>query len=319
MHKFDIFLIGDISVSVKMFVSFASEDIEFIELLASEIQEKFPDIEPQIIEHKKDAGIDFQKQVFTRLESCNWFFVLLTEKSITNQWVNQELGFAFSLYRRGDIKKIIPIVERKSIKRRYEIINLKGFIHKEVESAVFIRENIQESIQNVIEYLKVCLKEAKKPETQILKDEAKKFKEDGLLYEAGTTLQRAATILIKENNPKEATGLLKEAIEILKKGLYNWETAEAKAQLAEIHINESKYKEALVEIEESANLYSESRNDWEAAEALERGGDIAFEEKLVKDANKFFTKARDLYRKRGYNYEAKRCLKKIKEIDGAKK
>ena len=48
---------------------------------------------------------------------------ILTKKSITAQWINQEIGFAHAI---ADCA-VIPVVE-KNIMRR-----LKGFIHKEVD------------------------------------------------------------------------------------------------------------------------------------------------------------------------------------------
>ena len=49
---------------------------------------------------------------------------ILTSKSISNQWVNQEIGFAFGQHEK---KNIIPMVEKQILDK------LKGFINKEID------------------------------------------------------------------------------------------------------------------------------------------------------------------------------------------
>ncbi len=62
------------------------------------------------------------------IDEATFFVPILTGDSISNQWVNQEIGFAEA---KG--VSILPVVEQEIIPR------LKGFIHNQVDLSLFYK------------------------------------------------------------------------------------------------------------------------------------------------------------------------------------
>jgi hypothetical protein len=61
-------------------------------------------LEVYVEEYESAYGEDIVNCVSDAIERSNYFLVVLTEKSIKSQWVNQEIGYAYALE-----KDIIPV------------------------------------------------------------------------------------------------------------------------------------------------------------------------------------------------------------------
>ena len=77
---------------------------------------------PIIIADNRQALVQLTEKVSTGIMTCDYFIPIITRKSITTQWLNQEIGYATAAKRR-----VIPIVEIQLIDK------LKGFIHKQLD------------------------------------------------------------------------------------------------------------------------------------------------------------------------------------------
>ena len=55
-------------MNTKMFMSFASEDKKFIDVLVNRIKSELSNIEPLVVERHKEVGKEFQKKVINILE-----------------------------------------------------------------------------------------------------------------------------------------------------------------------------------------------------------------------------------------------------------
>ncbi|MCP4763229.1 MAG: hypothetical protein GY870_15760 [archaeon] len=78
---------------------------------------------PIVIADRRKALVPLTKKVEDGINESQIFVPILTKKSISSQWVNQEIGYASAL---PDIK-IMPIIDNSIID------DLKGFIHKQVD------------------------------------------------------------------------------------------------------------------------------------------------------------------------------------------
>jgi hypothetical protein len=105
---------------VKIFISYSSSDSEKKDILKNLINnsEKLE----AIVVPEQYSGLAYNaEKIKTSLDSCVVFLPILTSNSITNQWVNQEIGYAFGS-NKIKIENINPIVEKNIMK------DLKGFI-----------------------------------------------------------------------------------------------------------------------------------------------------------------------------------------------
>jgi len=55
-----------------------------------------------------------------------------------------------ALKRRGEIEEFIPVVERFVIHKKRHLLEIEGSIHKEMESATFLENDLESSITNII-------------------------------------------------------------------------------------------------------------------------------------------------------------------------
>jgi len=104
-----------------IFISYSNHDKKKVDLLVREINlnGKF---KPIVIASDREALKPLAKKVADGLIKAEFVIPILTENSIFNQWVNQEIGFATGLN-----KTIIPIIDKTKID------SLKGFIHKNID------------------------------------------------------------------------------------------------------------------------------------------------------------------------------------------
>lgn len=103
----------------KVFISFSAEDISLVKRLKIRI-DKSPYLIATVITDIRDAQKHNTDKVAAGIKECVYFVPLITEKSINNQWVNQEIGFASAFK-----KQFFPIIQFGLLDR------LKGFVNKE--------------------------------------------------------------------------------------------------------------------------------------------------------------------------------------------
>ncbi|MEP7317401.1 MAG: toll/interleukin-1 receptor domain-containing protein [Panacibacter sp.] len=105
----------------KIFISFSSADSAKMKLIKKIVDGS--DFFTAIIATEFNTpGKDLSKKIIDGITDCEYFIPIITSKSVSTQWLNQEIGFAKALNR-----EIIPIVE-------IQIINsLKGFVHNQLD------------------------------------------------------------------------------------------------------------------------------------------------------------------------------------------
>jgi hypothetical protein len=133
---------GQIVVADKrkiVFVSYSDRDHDKVLLFKKAIK-KYSDLAtPLVIADKKEALKSLSSKVQGGIRSCHLFVPIMTRNSISTQWMNQEIGFAFGL-RKKDIQ---PIVEKNVVDK------LKGFIHKQLDLSFTFAGNQRKSTENV--------------------------------------------------------------------------------------------------------------------------------------------------------------------------
>ncbi len=105
---------------IKIFISYCVKDndkMEFIKKLINE-SEKLESI--VVLQQKSNLSYNADK-IIESLKNSTVFLPIITSNSISNQWVNQEIGFVFGS-NRIQIENIKPIVEKTIMHK------LKGFI-----------------------------------------------------------------------------------------------------------------------------------------------------------------------------------------------
>jgi hypothetical protein len=107
---------------MKIFVSYSEKDRKKMIALERAIKTSSLGLDPIIVAKDIKPGKPLSEKVINAISECDILIPIISKNSISNQWVNQEIGFAFA-----KDKKIFPIVERSIIK------NLKGFIHDQVD------------------------------------------------------------------------------------------------------------------------------------------------------------------------------------------
>lgn len=105
---------------VKIFISYSTLDSEKKEIIKNLINnsEKLE----AIVVPEQYSSLDYNAEKIKKsLDSCMVFLPILTSNSINNQWVNQEIGYAFGS-NKIKLEDIYPIVENNIMN------DLKGFI-----------------------------------------------------------------------------------------------------------------------------------------------------------------------------------------------
>ncbi len=102
-----------------IFISYSNDNINLVEILEKLIAER-KDLSALIIANKREPLKPLVEKVSQGIKDSDILIPILTNKSISAQWINQEIGFASALK-----KTILPLIERNLIS------SLKGFIHKE--------------------------------------------------------------------------------------------------------------------------------------------------------------------------------------------
>jgi len=108
---------------MRVFLSYCSEDKNKM-LSLQKLLRKTIGLTDIVVADKRSALEDLSQKVCAEINKADFFVPILTRRSISSQWVNQEIGYARE---RVSNWAIMPIVEEE-ISRE-----LKGFIHKNVD------------------------------------------------------------------------------------------------------------------------------------------------------------------------------------------
>lgn len=107
---------------IEIFISYSDTDKDKVRILEKIINENDKYLRPIIVADKRKALSTLSQLVHDGIFACEYFIPIMSKLSMNAQWLNQEIGFAYSLQR-----KIFPIIEEGIIK------NLKGFINSETQ------------------------------------------------------------------------------------------------------------------------------------------------------------------------------------------
>ena len=105
----------------KIFLSYSESDENKLKVLRSAIKKR-EGLNPIVVSERRKVGQSLAEKVKECILEADCFMPILTKKSISNQWVNQEIGFAEAME-----KPKVPLVEKSLLDK------LKGFIHKQMD------------------------------------------------------------------------------------------------------------------------------------------------------------------------------------------
>ena len=131
---------------VKIFISYSVEDDELTESL-KDILEEMKIFPVEVIKAPIIAtpSKPFIEKISQFLDISDIFIPVITESSLNNIWVNQEIGYAFCLARKYGVK-IIPIVHDRS---KLEA----GFINKEMDLPFVLNSDPLETFKDVRDFI----------------------------------------------------------------------------------------------------------------------------------------------------------------------
>jgi hypothetical protein len=108
-------------MKAKIFLSYSELDKNKLKALRNAIKKR-EELDPIVVAERRKVGQSLAEKVKECMLEADCLMPILTRHSISNQWVNQEIGFAEALNR-----TIIPLVEKDFLDK------LKGFIHKQMD------------------------------------------------------------------------------------------------------------------------------------------------------------------------------------------
>ena len=108
----------------KVFISFCEADRTYMGAMRNRLMKRQL-LEPLVVESRHRPSVDLTDIIHEAINDADYFLVILTESSKINQWVNQEIGFAFA---RPKLEgKRFAFVEDKILH------DLKGFFHDKMQ------------------------------------------------------------------------------------------------------------------------------------------------------------------------------------------
>lgn len=136
----------------KVFISYSEKDSDKRTILQKALKRQQTIFTPVVLTSKNEPAKSLSDKVIKYMDDSNVFVPILTYNSISNQWVNQEIGYAFS---KSQLMKL-PIVEESILS------GLKGFIHNQMDLPFKYKENdikdFKSCCTRAIKYLKEELK-----------------------------------------------------------------------------------------------------------------------------------------------------------------
>lgn len=124
----------------KIFISYDTGDKELVTKITDSLERI--GLEPFKAPDHKEIGSDLALKVIHAINDSNCFVPILTQNSIKSQWVNQEIGYAYS---REELP-IFPVVESG--------LQIKGFVHHTKENIQLDGDNPDNAIHDLISSLR---------------------------------------------------------------------------------------------------------------------------------------------------------------------
>lgn len=124
----------------KIFISYDTHDEELVTKITDSLTRI--GLEPFKVPDHISINADLVDKVIEAIKDSNCFVPIITQTSIKSQWVNQEIGYAYS---REELP-IFPVVEKG--------LQIKGFIHQSKENIQLDPENFEDAIYYLIYFLR---------------------------------------------------------------------------------------------------------------------------------------------------------------------
>lgn len=159
----------------RVFISYSNENSAEVSYISEALKRN--GFTPYVAEWSPIPGEYISKKIANAiLESLN-FVYLLTKTSITSQWLNQELGFAYALKHLNDVQKDQTILKRfpllDTVVRSalhpfnpieiYPIIekglDFKGFIDKSIEYIPYDPKDSESAAINLLPHIRTRVRE----------------------------------------------------------------------------------------------------------------------------------------------------------------
>lgn len=96
---------------MKVFISHSSVDKKFVRTLKSDLNEN--GIKTFVDEDSLELGDSLQERLDVAYDESSHFVIILTDNSVSSDWVKYELNEASTLFKNKTLKKIIPIKYRE--------------------------------------------------------------------------------------------------------------------------------------------------------------------------------------------------------------
>jgi hypothetical protein len=130
--------------NMNIFISYSNEDKAKLNCIVKKLK-KDKTLNPIVVANTRLPLKELTDKVANNLQKSEILLPILTDNSIKNQWVNQEIGYAIAAK-----KKIIPIVQKSIMK------DLKGFINSQVDLPYFFESYPSNQRRESILFSKCC-------------------------------------------------------------------------------------------------------------------------------------------------------------------
>ena len=139
-----------------VFISYAGENHSIAKKLEEEINRQLSNSFHAVLVEGKEGDTTYTENVIGYFKKCNIFIVLITTEALTNQFVNQEWGYAKCLREHGQIQVLYHVTQKNHDGKK---IDSKGFISTnmysiDLEMDSQNKPNIDKMVNEVINRLK---------------------------------------------------------------------------------------------------------------------------------------------------------------------
>ncbi len=108
----------------EVFISVETKNDLSLASTLKELLEDTNEFKVEVIVRGDHPNREIDELIKNKISSCKYFIPILTEISLSNQWVNQEIGFAVAMD-----KDIWPLFETKILKQINGFLNLRKVFH----------------------------------------------------------------------------------------------------------------------------------------------------------------------------------------------
>ena len=133
----------------RIFIAHASEDTAFADNIMQALK-RVKEFAPYLAKDFPSYGLSFIEKIQNAIEASHFMIVILSENSVLNQWVNQELGFACAIRKIKKKLSIIPIWKSN--------VPLKGFITKDTTELLDSeKQELEILIANIFRHIRATI------------------------------------------------------------------------------------------------------------------------------------------------------------------